>query len=298
MRYGWLVSLGALALACGGSDKRDEALTKIADTKPNVTSIEIAEFEIGQNGIDRFTSCPPSGELGQGWIPPIPPWSPSAKTEAAPLPSADAEPRPSDSRSPTERAIHDTYPDFRSCYHRGLVRDPTQDGHAAIVLRVGSNGLVQAAESYGACDLSSEVIACMRAAAARLRFDPPPAGSDTITIPAVFTTRNGKKYLNPSPNDSYTAQAYIIVESARPGLHACELAARKFGRDIEATATFALELDAQGKIVSTNIDPWTGDQELLGCAAKALGQLTFPPPPAGRGSVLARFAFNPRAGTR
>src|SRR4026209_2359579 len=73
------------------------------------TSVEIAEFEVLASGVDRFASCPPAGELGQGWIP-------DAASEGAHDPTL------------TERAINDTIGPFRSCYHRGLLRDPSQDG--------------------------------------------------------------------------------------------------------------------------------------------------------------------------
>ena len=57
-------------------------------------------------------------------------------------------------------------------------------------------------------------------------------------------------------------------------------------------------IDSDGKVLSQNIDPWSGDQELLKCAADVMGRLSFAPPPFGRGTVLARIVFNPRAGSR
>ncbi len=267
----------------------------LPEAHPSTTSIEIAELEIG--AVDRFTSCPPPGELGQGWIPPLSPWSPPVSTAAA-IAAPAAAPQPSDGRSPTEKAIHDTYSDFRSCYHRGLVHDPTQDGHAAIVLRVGPDGRVAEVDAYGACDLSSEVVACMKRSAERLRFDPPEAGALTVTIPAVFTSRGGHGHPRPTTNDAYTAAAYVILEGARPALHACEKGARKSGAQVEASATLALELDAKGLVVHTRLEPWSGNQELLACAANAVGALVFPAPPGHKGTVLARLIFNPRTGTK
>ncbi len=300
----WSLALALLPLAgsgCGGSDAPSGGAQTGGSDKPVVTSIEVAELEITGTGVDRFTSCPPAGELGQGWIPKVPAWSAPAKSSTAPPPTPDSPalaPPIADGRSATERAVFDTYPDFRRCYQRGLVHDPTQDGHAAIVLRVGSDGRVAAVETYGVCELSSQVVACMKTSAGRLRFEPPAAGSSTITLPAVFTTRGGRPHEHPSANDAYTAAAYITIESARPDLHACEAIARRAGQALQASATFLIDLDAEGRILHTHIDPWQGNQELLACAAHAMEKLTFEKPPAGRGSVLARISFNPRAGTK
>jgi len=116
--------------------------TAIDDSKSKVTAVDVAEFEITESGIDRFTSCPPAGDLGQQWIPPIPAWTPAAGV-AAPVetPSerdaGDESPSAEQSRGTAERLERfygDTRMEFRHCYHRGLLYDPTQDGHAAIVL--------------------------------------------------------------------------------------------------------------------------------------------------------------------
>src|SRR5262245_18122013 len=138
-----------LAVACGSAESQNEG-PRAPGKDANLTSIEIAELEIsGGKGVDRFTSCPPPGELGQDWIPPLPPWSPPARpVEPAPGEPIGMPPPAPDGRTPTEKAIFDTYPDFRRCYQRGLMHDPTQDGHAAIVLRIGPDGKVGVVESY------------------------------------------------------------------------------------------------------------------------------------------------------
>src|SRR5262249_3966841 len=71
-----LVAAGALG-CCGGTGSQGDG-ARSPSNDANVTSIEIAELEISGKGVDRFTSCPPPGELGQDWIPKLPPWSPSA----------------------------------------------------------------------------------------------------------------------------------------------------------------------------------------------------------------------------
>ena len=327
-----LASLAALAgalVALGGcattdSPKKDDG--PIAESAPKLTSIEVAEMEISGSGEDRFVSCPPAGELGQAWIPPVPAWttsgdpgsspdastngaSPSGNVAAAPAPTASASTsEPLDgaraeaaaaSRAATQSAITETFPDFRTCHYKGLRVDPTQDGHVAIVARVGAAGNVEKVEEFGACNLSSDVIECMRASAGRLRFDPPPGGSMTVTIPAYFASLDGYKSNHATRNDAYTAAAYITIEQARPQLHVCESAARKGNKGIEAKAALLVSLDARGHVTTIHVeDNWTGNQELLGCAAQTFQSLAFDPPPAGRGTVLARIVFNPRAGSR
>jgi len=287
-----------IAAACGGETVETPQPTTAVEQKNTGTSIEVAELDINWNGIDRFVNCPPPGELGQDWIPPLPPWSPPATSgpvDSTPLPPDDVTMHGS---TPTERAIADTREHFRSCYNHGLIYDPTQDGHVAIVLRVGPDGRVAEVESWGACEIVSESIECMRDRAKKLRFRPPAGGSDTVTIPAVFTSSTAHRKVSPRPNDVYTASAYIAVEKLRPQLHACEKSARQSGRSVLASATFNLDVDSKGTVQHSNVDPWSGDKQLLACAAAALSNLGLPPPPGGRASVLVRIAFNPRAGSK
>ncbi len=294
---------GLVSAACATTSvPPDEAL--ITETRPTTTSVEVAELEISGAGVDRFVSCPPPGELGQAWLPPLRPWSPprrpsegrdegeSPRVGETALTGARLEVAIGD-RKTTTQAITETFPDFRRCHQRGRSIDPTQEGHVAIVLRVGPDGQVAEAEAYGACSISSEVILCMQASAKKLRFDPPGEAGMTVTIPALFASRDGYKQEQPAMNDGYTAAAYVTLEEARPMLHACEA-----NEPVEASATFALSLDARGKVVAAHVDPWSGNQEMLRCAAQAMQSLRFEPPPHGRGSVLTRIVFNPRAGTR
>ena len=294
-RFPFLV--GALLFpGCGG--------THVAPVDPNEgivhANAEVAELEISETNVDRFAWCPPPGELGQGWIPPLAPWSPPLATATpAPTPPPPAEDTlVTRGPTPLERAIADTLPMFRSCYRRGLLKDATQDGHAAIVARVGPDGHVAKVETYAGCDLSSEVISCMMTTVARLRFDPPAAGSATLVIPAVFAPRGGHARRDPTTNDVYTASAFLTVESARPALHECELRAKHSAKAVEASGTFGLDLDAGGRVTKEHVDPWTGSQELLACAARVIEALRFAPPTGGQGHVIARLVFNPRPGTK
>ena len=306
----------AVVAACGGSTPPpttgaqthtqmigDTSITfsqGAAKAPPAGTSVDTSDLEIRADSVDRFVSCPPSGELGQGWIPKVPDWTPPAApagADATPPPPTPA--RDADGKlplTPTEKALEDTRLPFRDCYHRGLLRDPTQDGHVAIVLRVDRTGKVARAETYGACELQADVVRCMREVAARLKFAPPAPGAETLVLPVVFAPRAGNPR-NATPGDAYTASAFLAVEALRPALHSCEESARASGRGMEAFGTFTMEIDARGKPTSINVDPYGGEQSLLECAAEVLqSKLELGAPAGGRATAIVRLAFNPRTG--
>src|SRR5690606_33739100 len=104
--------------ACGGKDASATDPSQV-----DVPAADVPELEIRSSGVDRFTTCPPPGDLGQHWIPPLPAWTPppraaDARALAPPDPSLIAR---SAERTTTELAVEATYRDFRSCYRRGLV---------------------------------------------------------------------------------------------------------------------------------------------------------------------------------
>jgi hypothetical protein len=274
-----LLAQGALAITayvftqCGGSSP--------PPTDPSVRgpSVEVAEYEVHASGNDRFSECPPQGDLGQGWIP-------ESATEGSHDPSV------------TERVITDTLRPFRSCYRRGLLRDPSQDGHVAVVIHVGPDGKVVDVGTFGACRLSSEVLDCMTDVAAKLHFDPPPGGQNTVVVPATFAPRGGYASIPPTENASYTAAAYLAIESARSGLHDCERKARREVASLSAEGTFRIDIDERGRVVSQHVGPWSGNKDLLGCAGAALERVAFPRRDGRRASVMLRIAFNPRSGGR
>ncbi len=285
-----------LALVACGATKDDKPVSEPSQRTP--PSAEVAELEIRGSGVDRFATCPPPGELGQQWLPPIAPWSaPPVADAGAPAVDQDYVAR-TEGRTPTEMAVEATRREFRSCYRRSLIRRSSPEGRVAIVLRVGGDGRVAKVEEYGACELDPDAIACMKLTASRLRFPPPVAGSDTIVIPAAFTSREGLHRTVGSTNDAYTAAAFVTLDAARPALHACDEEARRNLRPLSATGTFIMQVAADGHVTHTHVDPWTGEQSILACAARALDGVKFAPPPGGRGVVVARLNFNPRQGTR
>jgi hypothetical protein len=305
------VIASSFALACvlvpvlSSCSHEPNNMVPIDPSKSHMPVAEVAELEIRAVGVDRFVTCPPVGELGQPWFPQPPPWTaPPAADAGAPEPIDQDYITRTKNMTPTEMAVEATHRDFRACYRRGLVHDPAQEGRVAIVLRIGPDGHVARVEEYAACEIAVESISCMKTAAAHLRFPPPPSGSDTVLIPAAFTSRDGVKRPTKNINDSYTARAFITIESLRPSLHACEQQARRDSRPVQAAGTFTLTLGADGHVVSAHVDPWTGEQSILACAAHELEKLHFLPPPPGQngtdgtGFVIARLNFNPRQGSR
>ncbi|HEY8040046.1 MAG TPA: hypothetical protein VIF15_09650 [Polyangiaceae bacterium] len=312
MRSGLLlVPLGVLvvaAVAC--QSERPRVPT---DMRGKVTTVELATFEIRNDQVDRFEHCPPPGEIGQDWVPAIPEWHPPAASASAAVPesavdapgaSGDADAgapdqpealQPASAATLTDEAANQTRATFRTCFHRGLMMDPTQDGHVAVVLRVDRAGHVVAVESWGACDLAPDALVCMRGQAAHVHLHPPLGGFATITIPAVFTKGAERRR---APNDAYAAAAYVAVEAMRPRLHNCEQTAHRSGSSVFASATLSIDIDSAGHGVHVAVDQWKGGQEILACAAEVLRDAPFKPPPAGRGRVVVPIVFNPRPGTR
>lgn len=314
----------SVAIGCGSQQPPDKTFVRGA----RHADVELPQFEVHSDGIDRFTTCPPSGSATQGWVPKVAAFSGPSAAPAAPKPASDAgvsafdaeapnlegeisvqkrEDDPANAPTATEKAIRDTLRPFRACYRRGTLmrvgafRDEAarevavRDSHVAIVVRVGSDGRVVKTESYGACELSRETISCMLQVGKRLRFDPPADGNAaTIILPAMFAGSTAGVSRNPTgAYDDYAAAAAVVFENARPDLHACEQAARKAVRSPNGWGTFVIDIDATGKAVRQNIDPWDGkNQPLLQCASDAVARLSFPTPPGGSATVRVRVVFN------
>ena len=285
---------------------------KAPPSRAGLTAVQLTSFEVRDDQVDRFEHCPPAGEIGQDWVPPIPAWNPPAASASAAVPESavaasggDVSQPPSgdvpDESAPaslailTDEASNQTRDLFRRCYHHGLLFDPTQDGHVAVVLRVDRTGKVASVETWGACDLAPEALVCMRDEAKHVTLRPPQGGSATVTVPAVFTTGSEK---HGSTKDAYAASAYVAIEAMRPRLHTCEQTAKYAQTGVFASALFSIDVDAKGKGVHVAVDQWKGGHELLACAAEVLRDAPFAPPPAGQGKVIVPVTFNPRPGTR
>jgi len=308
MRRGLLLLVPAAAALVGACAEPPKAPAPRA----GVTGVQLTSFEVRDDQIDRFEHCPPAGEIGQDWVPPIPEWHPPAASASAAVPESAVGASGGDVATPptgdtiddttpaslavlTDEASNQTRAPFRSCYHHGLLFDPTQDGHVAVVLRVDRAGKVSSVETWGACDLAPEALVCMKDEAKHVHLRPPVGGSATVTIPAVFTNGNER---HGSAKDAYAASAYVAIEAMRPRLHNCEQTAKYAHTGVFASALFSIDVDARGKGEHVSVDQWKGGHELLACAAEVLRDAPFAPPPTGRGKVIVPVVFNPRPGTR
>jgi hypothetical protein len=310
-----LVGIVTVAVACGSAPPKAPL-----DKRGKVTTVELAAFEVRDDQIDRFEHCPPAGEIGQEWLPPLPEWHPPAATASAAVPESavgasdpnataaqqgsggdDLAKAGTDAQSPanqaqlTEQAGTQSRTALRHCYNRGLIIDPTQDGHVGLVLHVDRVGHVVSVETWGACDLAPDALVCMRDVAMHVHLPPPAAGYATVTVPAVFTQDKPRER---AANDAYAAAAYVAVETVRPRLHACEEAAKRAGESVFASAVMTADVDDKGHGVHIAVDQWKGGHELLACSAEVIRDAPFPPPPAGTGKIVVPIVFNPRPGTR
>ena len=302
-----LVGVGTVAVACESAPPKAPI-----DKRGKVTTVELAAFEVRDDQIDRFEHCPPPGEIGQDWLPPIPEWHPPAASASAAVPESAVDAKdpnavpvagdesntdqaPASQAQLTEQAGTQSRAALRHCYNRGLIIDPTQDGHVGLLLHVDRVGHVVSVETWGACDLAPDALVCMRDVAMHVHLSPPEAGFATVTVPAVFTQDQPRER---AANDAYAAAAYVAVETVRPRLHACEEAAKRAGESVFASAVMTVDIDAKGHGEHIAVDQWKGGHELLGCAAEVIRDAPFTPPPAGAGKVVVPIVFNPRPGTR
>jgi hypothetical protein len=302
-----VIATAAVACASGAPPRAP------VDKRGKVTTVELAAFEVRDDQIDRFEHCPPPGEIGQDWLPPLPEWHPPAASTSAAVPESAVDGSDPNAATPqgsddvvaqmppasqaqlTEAAGTQSRSALRHCYNRGLLVDPTQDGHVGLVLHVDRAGHVVAVETWGACDLAPDALVCMRDVEMHVHLPPPAAGYATVTVPAVFTQDRPRER---AVNDGYAAAAYVAVESVRPGLHVCEEAAKRAGESVFASAVMSVDVDAKGKGVHIAVDQWKGGHEILACSAEVLRDAPFPPPPAGVGKIVVPIVFNPRPGTR
>lgn len=302
-----LAAVGAVAAACASAPPKAPV-----DKRGRITTVELAAFEVRDDQIDRFEHCPPAGEIGQDWLPPLPEWHPPAASASAAVPESAVDasdpnatqqaaddqvvaPMPASQAQLTEQAGTQSRAALRHCYNRGLIVDPTQDGHVGLVLHVDRSGHVVSVETWGACDLAPDALVCMRDVAMHVHLAPPADGYATVTVPAVFTQDRPQER---AANDAYAAAAYVAIETMRPRLHACEEAAKRAGESVFASAVMTTDVDAKGHGVHIAVDQWKGGHEILACSAEVIRDAPFPPPPAGIGKIVVPIVFNPRPGTR
>lgn len=312
------LALFALA-ACGGTVAKPEETIALEEARQAASRADVAELEIRSDGTDRFLRCPPSPALPNRTLAVAPASERSDSLRADATHAASSNGEGGDGRGDASLATN--VPSWRAamgrtsiglgdpiaavarnqlrrCVQRARLYGGDLEGRVDFALKLAEDGQVEDVQTEGACQLSREALACMRDVAKGLRFAPQERAGAVVVLPAVFFAPSGPAPERSRASDAYTAAAFITAEQARPALHACESAARKVGRPPFGRATFELELAPDGRVRSVRIEPWTGDRELIACAARSMKELRFEAPPAGRGQVWARVSFNPRGDNR
>lgn len=109
----------------------------------------------------------------------------TASAPAGPRGTVTAEP-PDVSGAPIKNAasvVASLRAGFRRCYERALATNPDSEGRIALSLEVGPGGEVQSVGAAARGNLSSEVVACVRARARTAQFDPPEGGLAFVQVP-------------------------------------------------------------------------------------------------------------------
>lgn len=290
-------TFGVAVAACGARPLLPER-HRYAYGSNEMNSVVLPPFELRYDGLQRFEYCPPRGDVGQPWIPPIP--GVDTRSVAAPAPAAptpDAEPNPDlpvptapVSGELTSFALDPITAAFRHCRPQGMPRGPAPDARVAVVLRVDRTGRVARVETWAACGMTYAALGCLRSEALNLHLPPPAAGSATVVVPAVYF---GDLPTGAAVDDSYAAGAAVAIESVQPRLYACMDASRRAGKSVEAQGRFTIDIDRKGKSARVDVDLWRGNGALLLCAGEAVHDAPFPAPPIGWGRVVVTIVFDP-----
>ncbi len=75
---------------------------------------------------------------------------------------------------------------FRSCYNRGLAKNPDASGRISLKIRVGPGGEVTGVAASSSGNLPASVVSCVKGRARAGRFSPPEGGSAVVSVPVTF----------------------------------------------------------------------------------------------------------------
>jgi len=79
-------------------------------------------------------------------------------------------------------------PSFRSCYNKGVGRDPSMQGKIVMLVRVAPNGEVSSVEKVEGSGLDEGVESCVMGKMKGAGFSPPGPAGATLRVPASFLT--------------------------------------------------------------------------------------------------------------
>lgn len=144
---------------------------------------------------------------------------------------------------------------FRECYDVALEDNPEEAGRIIEVVRVAADGAVCRAHTSERIGLSTGLAKCIEQRLSGARFSAPGGSGATLSIPVTYIQ---KKQAGP-------AETIAALEHCADALK----------QPTEATIEYTT--DARGAVGDVKVDPWKGDQEVLGCVADALSNVPHPP---------------------
>ena len=159
-------------------------------------------------------------------------------------------------------ALADLEPSLRTC-----VPSQVPEGKVVATVEIGKDGLASSVGPLRICGVPWDVATCIQTKMTGADFGGTTARR--VQIPMTFAPS--------APNEPtrFVVAAMVALRGALRDLHACLSTTQAKTPNASASASVHLDVDLTGKIIGTNLDPWKGNQELLTCAAAAMGKLNF-----------------------
>lgn len=194
-----------------------------------------------------------------------------------------------------ERGVAAIRPSIKRCYDDALLHSPDMDGKATFDMHVAQNGRVEHVEVSSTCGLAADVVLCVRDAMGRAEFE---AGQAmTARIPVAFVSQATPSTATSTVGfvtvSDFVVRANEEMNKAKRPLAECAKKAAARGKFPPTWAELTVTLEPDGKVHEIQVDPYAGDQALLGCAAEAVEKVAFPPPPKGARTFHQRISFEP-----
>ena len=186
--------------------------------------------------------------------------------------------------SPLERASLPAG-DVHTCIDEAKMAGETPVGSTTFLVSVGVDARVSSVEVVDSCGVSAHAILCFAQAFrhAKIETQQPTHGTLKLTFddpkPQLRAAASTVGY---ATVHDFVFRASDVMDRAHPLLDACARAASARGKYVPSWAIFSIALEHEGKVSGIDVQPFAGDQPLLGCAAEVLQKLAFPPPPKGR----------------
>lgn len=160
------------------------------------------------------------------------------------------------------KALSDLEPDLRSCLPAEV-----PPGKLVATVEIGKDGVASSVGPLRICGVPWDVATCIQTKLTGASFGGTVARR--VQIPMTFAPSA------PGEPPRFVAAAMIALQGSLRDLHACLSTVQAKSPRASFNATFHVDVDLTGKIIGTNLDPWAGNEELLVCAATAVGKLNF-----------------------